>query len=434
MTASWIGKQTGNMKLAWLKKSARVGGGKPSRAMGTALLLSCSWVSSGAQTGGGVIQLPPIDAALERKQLYVDMGGTQAPLLNVARKAFKLHGGYREVPPGKGHYSFEFALSGPTGVNLRVSRGTPRQVVSSRVFSGTDWKEAMFRACDSAVLQTLKIPGFFSGRLAFVSDRSRSKEIWVGDAMLSSASPKTNFRKTIFNTSWDATGSGVFFTSNRKVINCVEHLNLSDGKITNVASYRGGSLRGSQNPRDGRLALILSTTGNPELWLADSIRSKPRRITRNKSNESGPCWSPDGRRLIVTSDAMGKAQLYQVSLSSGKLTRISTNVSRHCAEATWNPLNPNLVAFTAAAGGFQTAVYDFSTGKSRILTGGSGDCIQPCWTNDGRHLICVERHSNGKQFLVLLDAESTQSPVPRIRLHDERFGNCRQPGFHYPRS
>ena len=62
--------------------------------MRSALLLTLSWVSLGAQTDGGVIQLPPIDAALERKQLYVDMGATQAPLLNVARKAFKLHGGY----------------------------------------------------------------------------------------------------------------------------------------------------------------------------------------------------------------------------------------------------------------------------------------------------------------------------------------------------
>lgn len=419
------------MKLACLKKYARVGVISSGRAMRSALLLTLSWVSLGAQTDGGVIQLPPIDAALERKQLYVDMGVTQAPLLNVARKAFKLHGGYREVPPGKGHFSFEFRPSGPSGVSLRVSRGTPRQAVSSRVFSGADWKEAMFRACDSAVLQTLKTPGFFSGKLAFVSDLSGNKEIWVGDAMLSSAGPKTNFRKTIFNTSWDATGSGVFFTSNRKVTNCVEHLNLADGKITNVASYRGGSLRGTQNPRDGRLALILSTTGNPELWLADSIRSKPKRITRNKSNESGPCWSPDGQKLIVTSDAMGKAQLYEVSLHSGKLTRIYTKVSRHCAEATWNPRNPNLIAFTAAAGGFQTALYDFSTGKARILTGEGADCIQPCWTNDGRHLICVERHSNGKQFLVLVDTESTQSPAPRIRLHDERFGNCRQPSFHY---
>ena len=79
-----------------------------------------------------------------------------------------------------------------------------------------------------------------------------------------------------------------------------------------MANYKGSNLRAVQNPRTAQTALILSTSGNPELWIANTPYERPRRITNNKSNESGPCWSPDGRRMIVTSDTRGKPQLYEV--------------------------------------------------------------------------------------------------------------------------
>ena len=99
--------------------------------------------------------------------------------------------------------------------------------------------------------------------------------------------------------------------------------------------------------------------GNPELWISSTPKSKPSRLTRNKSNESGPTWSPDGRRILLTSDARGKPQIYEVSISTGILTRIPTNVSSHCTEPAWNPRYPNKFAFTAAiSGGFQVCEYE----------------------------------------------------------------------------
>ena len=155
--------------------------------------------------------------------------------------------------------------------------------------------------------------------------------------------------------------------------------------MATVANYKGSNLCAVQNPRSSQTALILSTSGNPELWLAGAPYERPRRVTKNKSNESGPCWSPDGRRLILTSDSRGKPQLYEVSLSSGVLSRIPTNVSSHCVEAAWNPLDSSKIAFTAAVGGgFQIFEYDFSKRTSRMITRGRDHAMQPCWANDGR--------------------------------------------------
>ena len=116
--------------------------------------------------------------------------------------------------------------------------------------------------------------------------------------------------------------------------------------------------------------MILSTSGNPELWLAPIPVPSPSASPVTKATNPDPAGLPMAGRMIVTSDSRGKPQLYEVSLSSGLLTRIPTSVSSHCTEAGWNPADPTRIAFTAAVGGgFQIYEYSFSTRQSKPLTG-----------------------------------------------------------------
>ena len=384
---------------------------------------------------GGRIVLGTIEAELKKKQVPLDFGKTPKSLTPLVAKAVSLHGGLRLARPEQSRYSASFVPLGGSQLKLEISRGypgEPKQPLKSLVVEGSSIDGAVLKGCDQMVKQILGIPGFFSGKLCYLSNVSGSKEIFVANSLMSKAQPHTSFKKITFNASWDNGGSGIFFTSNRKVFNNIYHLDLASRRISTIANYRGSNLRAVQNPRNSGVAMILSTSGNPELWLAPNPRSKPKRVTRNKSNESGPCWSSDGRRMILTSDSRGKPQLYEVSLSSGLLTRIPTNVSSHCTEASWNPADPTRIAFTAAVGGgFQVYEYSFSTRLSKPLTGGSNHAMQSCWANDGRHLFFTERSSSGSTRLMILDTELKGArPVP---LHGKNFGNCSQASFHYPR-
>lgn len=401
---------------------------------GGVFVLSCLYFGfSGVCVGQSksTIVLGPIEGELARKQIPLDLGSTPSNLVPLVSRAIKVHGGLRLETEKKSKFSISLRQNSESSTSLGIAGGIPKKPLKSFSVSGTTSLETVFKAMDRVVNEILGIPGFFSGKLSYLSDLGGKKEIFTSNALMSSASPQTSFQKITFNTSWDNEGKGLFFTSNRKIFNNVYYLDLNSRKISTIASYKGSNLRAVQNPRTPQLALILSASGNPDVWLADNAKSRPRKLTNNRSNESGPCWSPDGRRMIVTSDSRGKPQLYEVSLSTGKLVRIPTNISSHCTEAAWNPVDPNRIAFTAAvAGNFQICEYNFSTRKSKIITKGKRDGMQPAWANDGRHLYYTERSSSGPTRIMILDTEFEEAKP--VMLHDASFGNCSQADFHFP--
>lgn len=382
--------------------------------------------------GAKKIILPGIESELAKKQIAYDLGATSKILSPIVKKAFSLHGGFRLSHPQESQFTFVFSAKGGNQVNVNILSGTPKSSVKVLSSGGNSINNALLRACDKIVFGLLEVPGFFAGKISYVSSLSGHKEIFISDALMSTSHPNTNFKKITFNASWDNQGQGLFFTSNRQLFNNIFYLDLSSRKISTIANYRGSNLSAVQNPRSSQLALILSSTGNPEVWIAPYPNTKPKRLTRNKSNESGPCWSSDGRRLIVTSDSRGKPQLYEVSLSTGALTRIATNVSSHCTEASWNPLDPSRIAFTAAVGGgFQIFEYSFNERRSKQVTKGSAHGLQPTWLNDGRHIIYTERSSKGGTRLMIIDTE-LDGAQPKA-LHGANFGNCSQASFYYPK-
>ena len=394
------------------------------------LVLGLNFPLSGQ--GAKRILLPGIETELAKKQIPIDFGTTSTALVPLLKKAFSMHGAFRLSHPKESRYSIEFSAKGGSQVGIVIFNGNTKRAIKNLAASGNSIDDALLRGCDKVVSELLKIPGFFSGKISYLSNLSGHKEIFVSNSLMTSSRPNTNFKKITFNASWDNQGQGIFFTSNRQLFNNIFYLDLSSRKITTIANYRGSNLSAVQNPRNSQVALILSSTGNPEVWIAPYPNTKPKRLTRNKSNESGPCWSSDGRRLIVTSDSRGKPQLYEVSLSTGALTRIATNVSSHCTEASWNPLDPSRIAFTAAVGGgFQIFEYSFNERRSKQVTKGSAHGLQPTWLNDGRHIIYTERSSKGGTRLMIIDTE-LDGAQPKA-LHGANFGNCSQASFYYPK-
>lgn len=362
----------------------------------------------------------------------LDLEAQNPDALRLLQQLFSRHGGYSLVPPSRADFTFNFATapSAPNAVSLKISSGQPRRVLFETVVQATDPTSALLRAADAAVLRTLGIPGFFGGRLAFISDRSGHTEVYLADFSFATLRRLTSDRSHTLGPQLSPDGRQLLYTSYfRSGFPDIHRVDLPNGQRSLFAGFKGMNMGARWSPAGESVALILSGTGNAELFLSDPAGRSIRRLTRTRGTESDPAWSPDGKRLAFTSDEAGRPQLFQILADGTGLRRIPTNISGYCAEPDWNPRHPELLAFTIAQGrNFQIAQFDFRTARSEVLSTGSGDAMQPVWLSDGRHLIFT-RQQGSKRSLHLLDTHSKRS----FPLINPSWGNSSEASFVYPR-
>ncbi|PXA04595.1 biopolymer transporter Tol [Coraliomargarita sinensis] len=395
--------------------------------LSTLFLLPCLLI--GSLTTGLHAQINIGEAIRQGEgRVAIAVDSSDAATRTLARRAFGLHGGITVTTPANAAFAVRIERAGGGDAALvTVGSGQPYKEQLRRTVPGRDYKNAVLRACDLVVQATLESNGFFAGKLAFVGKQRGVSEIYVSDLLFSEVRPLTRDRALVTGPRWAPDGSRLLYTTYYKTgFPDIYSINLATGRKQPIATFKGTNTGGAYSPDGRRIAMTLSGTGNSEIYISDTRGKNIRRLTTNKSNEASPNWSPDGRRLVYTSDAPGKPQLYQISVNGGAPQRIPTNISSYCSEPVWNPVDPNKIAFTASiGGGFQIAVYDFKTRRSKQITSGASS-VEPYWLGDGRHLVFTKREG-GRTRLMIVDSETGKVAA----LHQPGFGDASSASFVY---
>lgn len=346
----------------------------------------------------------------------VTVTSASAELQNLARQAFNAHGRYRLLASG-GAYALSFAPAGANAVTVTIARGG--STLHTQTVSGSSLRNALLRAADVAVNRTSGLRGWFAGKLAFVGERTGKTEIYTSDVFFGELVKWTSDGKQVIGPRWSPDGSRIVYTSYRTSFPDIYQIEFASRRISLLASFKGTNSGGRLSPDGSRLAMVLSGEGNPEVYVGNAQARQLRRLTRTDSVEASPAWSPDGSRLIFAS-GNPTPQLYTMPANGGTMTRVSTNISRYCAEPDWSRADPNKIVFTAAVGrGYQTAVHDLAAGTSKIVTKAPTDAIEPVWLADGRHVICTYRGANTRTLYVV-DTETGKA----TRLSPAAMGNA----------
>jgi TolB protein len=98
------------------------------------------------------------------------------PLLN---KAFASYGGFVRVSPEQAAVKIDLSALSTEAVRLELVKDDA--VIYSEDFSGSSLSGAALAAADRAVEKIMGLPGFFSGKIAFISDKTGSTEVYVSD-------------------------------------------------------------------------------------------------------------------------------------------------------------------------------------------------------------------------------------------------------------
>ena len=253
-------------------------------------------------------------------------------------------------------------------------------------------------------------PGPFLSRLAFVSDRTGSKELWVMRWDGSEAQQLTSHKSIAMSPAWSADGQWLAFMSFMRGQPQLFILKPTQGFLRPLSTMPGVNTSPSFSPDGARVAFAAGAGGNTDIYVVAVAGGEPLRLTSSRAIDTQPAWSPSGRQIVFTSTAAGSPQLYLMDAEGSNLRRL-TVTDRFADEAAWAPDGVRIAYTTWVDNRFQIATLDLRTSTREVIAG-PGSNESPCWSPDGTMLAFVSNRTGSKQIFIT-DANGNPQQLTR---------------------
>jgi len=326
--------------------------------------------------------------------------------------------GWFKVVASGGAWSVQGSASA-SAVQCNVTKNDGTSVLKAN--GGGSLRRAAHQVTDAIVEKITGKKGIAQTHIAFISDKSGNKELYVMDYDGFNVKRFTSDKSIAGSPDFNRQGTKIAYTSYRSGYPDVYVSDYPSGSRQVVSRYPGLNSGASFSPNGAQIALTLSKDGNPELYTMSAGGVGLKRLTRTRGGESSPTWSPDGSQIAYASDQGGRPQIYIISSSGGSGSQLTTSPAYN-TEPDWSP-DGALIAYSSLVGGnFAVSVIDPAGGGGKVLYS-NGKCEDPSWAPDGRHLVFA-RGAGGSSDLYILDTltkEATQL--------SRDFGNCTEPSW-----
>jgi len=211
---------------------------------------------------------------------------------------------------------------------------------------------------------------------------------------------------------WSADGERVIFTSDRSGNWQLWEVSVTGGEPRRVRENSHTEWQADESP-DGRWLALLSNIEGPEyLWLTDRSTGGTRALVQhgNRTIMGNPHWSPDGGRIVFSSNWRIGHQIYVVDVASGDVRRISSLGSGGC-EPRFNRTGTKVVYVSRGhlRKDSRLVEHDLQTGDETTLVDWPALNYDPVYSPDGNeiafasnitgeYVIYRQRLADGKAF------------------------------------
>ncbi|MBI5558786.1 MAG: Tol-Pal system beta propeller repeat protein TolB [Deltaproteobacteria bacterium] len=262
-------------------------------------------------------------------------------------------------------------------------------------------KQMVLKFCDAIIEKLTGIPGVCDTKIAFVSDKTGQKEIFLVDIFGDSVRQVTRHKFLAVSPRFSPDNKKLAYTSYHRGNANLYITELSQDKTTQAFSRRSGlNMAPAWTPNGDSLVVTLSKDGNPDLYQLSTDGSVVRRLTTNAGLNVAPCFSPDGSKLAFVSDRTGEPQVYIMDYKSGTVNRITYQGNENTTPA-WSP-DGKWIAYTGKDDGrYQLFKISPEGGQPVQLTSSAGDHEAPSWSPDSR-LIVFSRAVNSQKKLYVI--------------------------------
>jgi TolB protein len=254
---------------------------------------------------------------------------------------------------------------------------------------------------DEIIYQLTGEKGIFQTRIAFISNRTGRKEVYLIDFDGKNQTQVTSHRSIVLSPAWSPDGKKLLYTSYKSGNPDVYMKDLFAGQETRISHYRGINLAADWSPDGGKIVLTLSEdNGNSDIYLITPQGEKLRRLTKEWSNDVSPCWSPNGREIAFVSNRAGNPQIYILDLQTEKVRRLTFAGSYNTSPA-WSPRGDRIAYASMAGSTFSICTINADGSDPRQLTD-AGSCESPAWSPDGRQVVFSSSRSGKKKIFIML--------------------------------
>ncbi len=305
-----------------------------------------------------------------------------------------------------------YSLSGKgIQLELRLLDVAGGDMLMGKRYNGTreQQQDMLFKFCDAVMMDLTGQPGIASSKIAFVSDRSGHKEIYLTDILGQKERQVTRHKNLTVSPRFLPGGRYLTYTSYHSGNQNLYITDLQQSKTTRPLSRRKGmNLAPAWSPDGDKMVLTLSKDGNPDLFLMDRKGRILKQLTRRSGINVSPAWSPDGKRLAFVSDRGGRPQIYLMELANGKVQRLTFKGSEN-AEPCWSPKGDLITFSSLVDGSYQIFTIPPNPEATPFqVTKGPEHHESPSWSPDGKQILYSLRKGQEQKIYAVMKNGSYQ--------------------------
>lgn len=249
----------------------------------------------------------------------------------------------------------------------------------------------------------------FNSKIVFVSDRSTrgkdvEKELYIMDFDGRRVEKLTNFNSVVISPAVSPDNAKVMFSliaQKREVIGKkvktyknidLKMFDLKSKQVTTVSDRPGINSGAIFNAQGDKIYLTLSYTGNADIYEMTLASGKMRKITSHYGDDVDPSITNDGRLMSFLSNRAGRANIYTMDpVETEKDVKRISFVGQFNATPRFSPDGKEIVFVSWVDNGFDLYRIDSQGNNLVRLTKDFGSNEEPVFSPDGEFIIFTSK-------------------------------------------
>lgn len=292
-------------------------------------------------------------------------------------------------------------------MELRLFDTVKSELLVGKRYKGwrTDRDQILRRFAAEVVYYLTGSWGVFDTQIAFISNGTGQKEVFLCDFDGSNIRRFTHHNTITLTPAWSSDGNWLAYTSYAND-NPDLYIKPIGGGPGSIVSRKGINTTPAWRPGRAELAATLSFTGDQDIYLLTDKGKVVRKLTQKWGIDTSPAWSPDGDRMAFVSSRSGSPQIHILTVASGQVERL-TFQGRYNTQPSWSPAGDR-IAYSAIEGGeINIHTIDLETRNPARLTYNAGRNESPAWSPDGSLIVFSSTREGGVPRLYVMTAFGT---------------------------